>query len=364
MRKFSYLILSLFLFISCQEREEKNKIVQPKNIILMIGDGMGLTQLYSGYIANKGYLNAERCKHIGFSKTYSANNLVTDSGAGGTAIACGKKTNNMFIGMTPDSIPINSILHYAEMNNKATGMVTTCAITHATPASFIAHEPLRYNYEEIAADFLDTDIDFFVGGGLNHFTKRADKRNLVDSLKAKGYEIALNMKQVTDFEGHKLAGLIYEEHPPYFSKGRGEMLLNSTTKALEILNKNENGFFLMIEGSQIDWAGHDNDSDILVEEVLDFDNTIGAVLDFAEKNGETLVIIMADHETGGYVITDGNIEKGDVIGKFVTNHHSAVMVPVLSFGPQAELFMGFMENIDIFTKTYNAFGFDPEALNN
>lgn len=364
MKKFSYLILGLFLFTSCQKKEEGNKIAQPKNIILMIGDGMGVSQLYSGYIANKGFLNAERCKYIGFSKTYSADHLVTDSGAAGTALACGQKTNNKCIGMTADSIPIKSILHYAELNNKATGLVATAAITHATPASFIAHEPMRYNYEEIANDFLDTDIDVFIGGGLKHFNKRKDQRNLVDSLRNKGYEIALNMDEVKAFNGTKLAGLVYDEHPPYFSKGRGDMLRQATIKAIETLEKGGNGFFLMIEGSQIDWAGHDNDSDLLIEEVQDFDKTIGAVLDFAEKNGETLVVIIADHETGGYVITDGCIEKGEVVGEFVTTHHSAVLVPVLSFGPQADKFIGFMENIDIFTKMYNAFGFDSEALKN
>ncbi len=363
MRKINYFILGIFLFVSCQSVEPKNNEIQPKNIILMIGDGMGLSQLYSGYIANKGFLNAERCKHIGLSKTHSANSLITDSGAGGTAIACGYKTNNKFIGMTPDSIPVNSILYYAEINQKATGLVAASAITHATPASFIAHNPVRYNYESIAADFLKTDIDLFIGGGLDHFTKREDEKNLVDSLKAKGYEIALNMDQVNAFTGKKLAGLLYDKHPPYSTEGRGDMLRQSTIKAIETLSKNEDGFFLMVEASQIDWAGHDNVSDTLVQEMIDFDNTIGTVLDFAANNGETLVIITADHETGGYAIIDGNIENGEIEGRFSHDDHTAVVVPVLAFGPQAELFMGFMENIDIFTKMYKAFGFDTEALN-
>ena len=118
-------------------------------------------------------------------------------------------------------------------------MVSACAVTHATPASFIAHNSARYNYEAIAADFLKTDIDLFIGGGLDHFTKREDQRNLVDSLKAKGYQIALNLDDVKAFKGNKLAGLLYPKHPPYFSMGRGDMLHQSTLKAIEILNKNE-----------------------------------------------------------------------------------------------------------------------------
>lgn len=362
MKRLIYLLSIIFLFVNCQAKSPEQKTKDPKNIILLIGDGMGLTQLYSAFVVKKGHLNLERCKYTGFVKTYSADNLITDSGAGGTAIASGYKTNNKCIGMSPDSIPVKSILHYAEMNHKATGLVATSSITHATPASFIAHEPLRYNYEEIADDFLDTDIEVFIGGGLDHFTKRKDQRNIVKELQAKGYDFAANLAEVNAYKGKKLAALIYDGHPPYYADGRGEMLLQSSMKAIETLNKHKNGFFLMIESSQIDWAGHDQDSDKLVQEMLDFDNTIGAVLDFAEKDEETLVIITADHETGGYAITDGDIKNGTISGKFATEHHSAVMVPVMAFGPQAELFMGFMENIDIFTKMYTAFGFDPEAL--
>jgi alkaline phosphatase len=354
----TYLTLFLLLQLSCQPISKKTETRHPKNIILLIGDGMGVTQLYAGHIANKGTLNIERCKHIGFSRTHSANNLITDSGAGGTAIACGIKTNNNLIGMTPDSVPIKSILHYAEMNNKVTGLVATSEITHATPASFIAHSPSRYEYENIAADFLKTDIDVFIGGGLDHFTKKKDNIKLIDQLKAKGYTIAKSMKELANCNQGKLAALVYKKHPPYIASGRGNFLEISSKKAIDLLSQNENGFFLMIEGSQIDWAGHDNDSEKLVQEMLDFDKAVGIALNFAEKNKETLVIITADHETGGYVISGGDINTGKVEGIFSTNHHSAVMVPVITYGPQAENFMGFMENIDIFTKMYDSFGFE------
>ncbi len=278
---------------------KKHKHGQAKNIILMIGDGMGVSQIYAGMTANHGHLNLDQFQNIGFSKTHSANDYITDSGAAATAISTGRKTFDGAIGVDIDTIPATSILEYAEKNNKATGMVATCSMTHATPASFIAHQPSRKNYEEIAADFLKTDIDVFIGGGLRNFNQRKDKRDLTRQLDDKGYQLIFSPDSIKFANGEKIAGLVYQEHGPKYSEGRGDMLSHSAQKALEVLNKDTDGFFLMIEGSQIDWGGHDNDGPYVVNEMLDFDRTIGIVLEFAEKDGNTLVIVTADHETGG-----------------------------------------------------------------
>ncbi len=344
-------IASLFLFACNSEPQQKT----PKNVILMIGDGMGTTQLYAGYVANKGHLSVQRCTNSGFVLTYSLDSVITDSGAAGTAIATGHKTNRKMIGMTPDGKSQKSILKYAEQINKSTGMVVSCAMTHATPASFIANNPLRYNYEEIALDYLKTDIDVFIGGGLKHFKERKDGLNLVDSLRLRNYQMAFSMDEVEKFSSGKIAGLLYEVHPPYYSEGRGDMLKEGSLKAIEILKQNKNGFFMMVEGSQIDWAGHANDNQNILGEMIDFDRTIDAVLDYAEQDGETLVIITADHETGGYAIIDGNLKEGRVGGAFNTLDHSAVMVPIFAYGPGAETFSGIMENTDIFNKIAKAF---------
>lgn len=357
MRKLTYFVLGLFLFVSCHEATQKNGTLKPKNIILLIGDGMGTAQITAAFIKNQGQLNLERCSHSGFLLTYSASHLITDSGAGGTALACGVKTTNQFIGVKPDSTYAKSILEYAEEHHKATALIAASSVTHATPASFIAHTESRYNYEDIAADYLKTDIDIFIGGGLDHFIKRQDSINLVEALLKKDYEVAYSIDQVLKSDATKIAGLLYNGHPPKYSEGRNEMLKLAGMKAIEILNQNENGFFMMIEGSQIDWAGHDEDNDYVIAEMIDFDNTIGAMLDFAEKDGETLVIITADHETGGYAITDGDLKSGVVKGEFISYNHTATMVPIFAFGPGAENFTGMMENTDIFKKMYQLFGF-------
>lgn len=333
-----------------------------KNIILLIGDGTGAAQIYAAYTANRGKLHYNRMPVAGFSITNSSNAYITDSASGATVLAAGVKTYNGAIGVDKDSIRVRTILEQAEEKQLATGLVATCAITHATPASFIAHQPARRMYEEIAADFLDTDIDLFIGGGHDHFNgkKREDKRDLIGELKAKGYTQTNTFEELQTVDTkstYKLAAFLAGEHQPRYPQ-RGEQLAVSTQKALEILSKNDKGFFLMIEGSQIDWGGHADNTTYIVQEAYDFDRAIGQALDFAAKDGETLVIVTADHETGGFSLNGGKIETGEVVGKFTTGGHTGVMVPVFAFGPQAELFGGIQQNYDIYYSMIRALGWE------
>ena len=328
-----------------------------KNIILMIGDGMGTAQIYSGYTANKGKLNLERFPVCGFSVTWCTSHFVTDSGAGGTAIATGYKTYSGAIGVDSGGQPVKTILEWAEEKGKATGLVATCAITHATPASFISHEASRNDYEPIARDFLDTPIDVFVGGGRDHFEKRADSINLSSEFIKRGYRVAYTLEEIKNTRRGPLAGLLAPVHPAKWSEGRGDQLPESVRESLRLLSDDKDGFFLMVEGSQIDWAAHANDAKYLVEEMIDFDKAIGIALDFAQQNGETLVIVTADHETGGLTIPGGNLSTGEVTATFSTKDHSGVMVPVFTYGPHASEFGGIQQNTDLFNKMIIAFGF-------
>ena len=322
------------------------KAKKPKNIIFLIGDGMGVSQVFSGLTANHGQLFLDNFKHVGFSKTQSADDFITDSAAGGTALSAGVKTYNGAIGVDTEKKPVKTILEKAEEKGLATGLVSTSSITHATPASFIAHQENRNMYEEIAADFLKTDIDVFIGGGRDHFTKRKDGRNLVEELKEKGYDYETDMAKIKDIKSGKLAALTADIHNGRVAE-RGDMLPVSTETAINILSNNKKGFFLMVEGSQIDWGGHAGSTIYIVEDMLDFDRTIGKALDFAAKNRETLVVITADHETGGFAIAGGDMNTGMVKGAFTSSGHSAVMVPVFAYGPGAEEFGGIMENTDV-----------------
>jgi alkaline phosphatase len=336
--------------IAQKNHAKSNNKSKPTNIILLIGDGMGLTQLYSGFTMNHGQLNLTKFKSIGFSETYSASDYITDSGAGGTAISTGNKTYNGAIGVNKDSVTATTILEYAEDNGLSTGLVVTSTLTDATPASFIAHQKSRYLMENIAADFLKTDIDVFVGGGLNYFTTRHDNRNLLNELRSKGYQVILSMDSIKNITQGKLAGFTANDNNSTISEGRGDMLPDATKTALNILSNNKKGFFLMVEGSLIDKVAHMGKGDDVAREVIDFDKAIGNALEFAQKNGNTLVIVTADHETGGMTIIDGDYEAGTLTAKFSATNHTGIMVPVFAYGPGAEIFQGIQENTEIFDK--------------
>lgn len=348
-------------FVSENEKKVQTQSTRPKNVILMIGDGMGLTQISAGMYMNGNSLNLEQFPVIGLHKTYSGNNLVTDSAAGATAFSCGVKTYNGAVGVDIDTFAVQTILEESEKNGYATGMVTTSTIVHATPASFLAHQKHREMYEEIAADMIDTDIDFFVGGGKKYFDRRqSDERNLYEELEALDYHVSDYFKEnLVACQIPKSKNFAYftaDNDPLPYSSGRKYLRLASKMAISYLSKQPEGGFFLVIEGAQIDWGGHSNNSDYIVEELIDFDKTIGEVLKFAAQDRETLVIVTADHETGGYSILDGS-KMGKLKTAFTTDYHTADMIPVFAYGPGAQMFGGIYENTAIYKKMRRALGF-------
>lgn len=331
-----------------------------KNIILMVGDGMGITQISAGLYSNSNTLQLERIKTIGLHKSYASDKLITDSAAGATAFACGIKTYNGAIAVDTDTVPVQTILEEAELKGMNTGIIATSTIEHATPASFVAHNELRKNYEEIALDFLTAGCEIYIGGGQKSFDRREmDERVLSDELADLGYTVISHVdKEIHEIDMTNVEKLMYftaDSAPLPVSQGR-DYLKPASELAINHLNKNnKDGFFLMIEGSQIDWGGHANDSDMIISEMLDFDKTVGAVLDFAEKDGNTLVVITADHETGGYAIQKES-EMNNLVTAFTSDQHTADLIPVFAFGPGADDFAGIYENTAIYTKMRNAYG--------
>ena len=282
-------ILVLILIVSGCTVQNINKTQSQKdrvkNIILFIGDGMGTAQVYAGMSVSNNPLSLESFPYTGFSKTYSSDNYVTDSGAGGTAIACGVKTKNGMIGMSPDSAIVPSIIEIAHKNGLATGVLSTSSVTHATPASFVAHNSGRGNYEDIAKDFLNGTVDVIIGGGENHFRKRADSVDMTVLLKKQGYDVVYNINDLKKSNSQKIAGLLAKEHMSKAGEGRTGLLAEMTRKAIETLSKDKDGFFLIVEGSMIDWGAHAKDFDYTVQEVIDLDNAIGVAKNLPIKTG-------------------------------------------------------------------------------
>ena len=372
MKVSKYVLLCLgFILISCKSAESQtqleSKVKTPKNVILLIGDGTGLTQISSAFFFKETPPHYGRFKHIGLIKTSSSREDVTDSAASGTAFASGVKTYNGAIGVADDSTEVATIVEIVSPKNIKTGVISTSSIVHATPASFYAHALSRNFSYKIASDLVDSNIDFFAGGGTRFFQKREGRRDLLSELKAKQFKVdTLQLGSFNDIKSNlKVAYLLAEYDMPPMTEGRGDFLPKATELGIQFLNKSNSNFFLMVEGSQIDWGGHGNDTNYLVTELIDFDDAIGKALDFAEKEGNTLVIVTADHETGGFTLAattkkreDGSefSDYNEVSGTFSTTGHSATLIPVFAYGPGAEEFSGVYENNEIFHKILKVTG--------
>lgn len=344
-------VLCLLVLVKFDKREEK-----VTNIIYMISDGMGVAHISAAQIA-KDYkpLNMERADYVGLCKTNSANSRVTDSAAAGTALATGHKTNNGMIGMTPDSVAHPSIRERAELAGMPTGIVVTYPVTNATPATFVGHVPNRHWEDDIATYYISNEVDVIIGGGSKRFDQRADGRNLLDTLSARGYVVAKELAEIEAVESGKVVVLPTEDSTPSYLHGRGDFLPNATAKALEILSNNAresgSGFFLMVEGSQIDGKAHGHDLEGMLAEIYDFDAAVNVAFDYADEHPGTLVVVTADHETGGLTIVNGNrkfdIHDLEVDFAWTTGGHTGGMVPIFAYGTGAENFSGVLDNTDL-----------------
>ena len=320
-----------------------------KNIIFMIGDGMGLEQLSTAWVVNNRHLNiTDNFPYVGLQWTYSASKLVTDSAAAGTALATGSKTNNGMIATSPDGQPLETLSEYAKSKGKKTGTSVVCRICDATPAVFSTHAPHRDSLYNITAQFVDSKLDFLFGGGLRWWENRPDGRDLTAEVEAKGYTFVKTVEDLNAVQnGPVIALTSYMELPAALDRNGAHQA--SVVKALELLD-NKDGFFLMVEGSCIDDYCHANKVGYVVEEILDFDRTVGAVLEWAAKDGETLVIVTADHSTGAMTLQGGSINEQSIAVNFSNTGHNGVALPVYAWGPRAEEFVGIYENAELSQK--------------
>lgn len=318
----------------------------------------------------EGKLNVEKMPITGYLYTHCADNLITDSAAGATELSTGFKTNKGMIGVLPDSTAVLTLLEYFRDNGKATGMVVTSSITHATPAGFAAHVPYRKQETEIAEQLVDSNIDVLLGGGKQFFlpqedtlSVRKDSRNLIAEAQKKGYQFVDTRDKLLRVKKTRVLGLFQKdglEHKP-----EEPTLAEMTEKALSLLTEDPDGFFLMVEGSQIDWGGHRNDPDYVAEEMLGFDKAIKVALEFARKEGNTLVIVTADHETGGLSITGGKKNGKNLEVRWTSTYHTAMPVPIFAYGPYSDEFSGVHDNTEVPRIIARIMGIDnfPRKLN-
>ncbi|MCP4450720.1 MAG: alkaline phosphatase [Planctomycetes bacterium] len=346
-----------------------------RNVILLVGDGMGPAQVMlarASSVGLQGRLHMETLPVVARVSTHSANNVVTDSAAASTAMACGVKTKNGMVGMTPNGTLYTSILEAAQNEGMLTGLVATSAITHATPASFAGHVKSRSNEATIAEQLIERQVNVMFGGGRHFFipksergSKRKDHKNLIVEAKRNGYKVIKDRSEIWGLKHDRVLGLFQLD--AMTTKAFEPMLDQMTQAAIELLNRPAftiltlpvyRGFFLIVEGSQIDWRCHSNDAQGCIRQTLLFDQAVKAAMDFAVRDQHTLVIVTADHETGGLTLLKGMLNTKRLVPKWATKNHSGIPVPLYAYGPGATDFMGTLDNTEIPRKIARLLGIE------
>lgn len=339
------IFLFLILFASFLTAQDK-----PKNIIILIGDGMGLNHVALEFLkdSDSPYFSFP---FTGLSVTTSADKLITDSAAGATAIATGSKTKNGYVGVDSTGAPLRTLFEAAKDRKKSTGLVILSTLTHATPGAFYAHNKSRNRQAEIALDYVQAQIDIAIGSGSSYFYpanlggRREDNRNLLDELAQGGYSVIKGFDSDAIIKNHNKRTVVFLDTAEVsYAPERGYTLGQLTGAALGKLSLDKDGFVLMVEGSQIDWAAHDKDTVNIYTEMADFTTAVQTALEFAKKDKNTLVIITADHETGGLAINKGRLNDSVYTLAYTSGSHTAGAVPVFAFGPGAKYFTGLYHN--------------------
>lgn len=373
-------LLAVLAVTSCSSAKDDPQV---KNVIYLIGDGMGFGAVTSLLLAEDSVTGFEQAPVIGLNETCSANNYVTDSPAGGTALAAGIRTKNGYCGLDPEGNRLTTILHKAQAMGKKTGIVVNTTLTEATPAAFYAGVTSRGMTYEIAEQFTVSGVDVAIGSGLDHFISRPDSLDLTATLIDNGYDVYLNWSAVLNTASDKFIGILPMADVHRQESGRKEAgaaaghevclaarlasasedagasdlseptvyLQKASAKALDVLSRNsDNGYFLMIESALIDGYGHNNDSEGMIAEMKEFDALLRQLVAYVDQHPETLLVVTADHETGGTWLNYTGYEVGGsspVAMSYSTRGHSGVVVPIFAYGEGAEAFAGVMKNTDI-----------------
>ena len=324
-----------------------------RKVILLIGDGMGLAQVKAALAANHGNLNMAQLRKLGLSRTEALNSDNTDSAAGGSALATGRKTNNRSIATDPAGKPMENLAEKLQNKGWGTAILSTGDLTDATPAVFYAHVSERDSSKAIAQQALNASFDILAGGTPGWF-KGQSAEQYQQAMKQKN--ISYGTKPALDPTAKRQIVFLDADYTKPVKAGRGEVLSQLLNQSLSILDHKHERFFIMAEAAQIDYGGHANDLPYLVGEALDFDKAVGEALRYADKDGHTLVIVTADHETGGLTLLDSDEKNGFIHGSFSSNDHTSVPVPVFIYGPQSDALTGFYQNTEIFHKLLSILG--------
>jgi alkaline phosphatase len=314
--------------------------VPVKQVLLLIGDGNGLAQISSGIVANGGELTLIQLRTIGLVKTQAADDFTTDSAAGATAMATGQKANNRALGLNASGDSVPNLPYFLSQKGFKTGLVTNDELTGATPAAFYAHHPERDAAAVIAGYLSTSALNLVIGGGGRHFNK--------EKLSQAGFTLVSDLQELAAVKESRVAHFASQGGMPAMEAGRGNFLSQAFLQASSYLGKGKSPFFLMLEAAKIDSGGHSNSPSTIVTELLDFDRALAEAIRYADTHPGTLVLVTADHETGGVSIPQGDLERREVELAFHSDDHTGILVPLFAYGARSSVFAGVYDNTEIF----------------
>jgi len=339
--------------------------VRPRNVILFIGDGMGMGHVSaaSALLSGPGStLAMADTPFVGLMRTWASNNLVTDSAAAATAMATGHKTRKKSLGVLEDGRPVRNLFEAARARGLATGVITTAGLAGATPAGFMVHVASRDDYAAILEQMLDSGSEILIGGDwagkpkarLNYpYMKMIGNSEALGA--AQGYTVVHDAAALEDADGPVLA--LFPARPGSRTD-YGPPLAISTRRALKILSDEGRRFLLMVESEITDESAHDNDIAAVMDGMRELDEAVALALTEFAANNDTLILVTADHETGGLGLDDGRYERGRAIVRWATDYHTSTWVPVFAFGPGAEVFTGVLDNTELAQRISSALGLE------
>ncbi len=327
-----------------------------KNVIVIVGDGMGPAHIAAAETANRGALSMLGIDNMGFMRNPSLDSHITDSAAAATAMFTGEKTANNMLSTGPDSLPVPNTAEMFAARGIRTGVVSTGDVTDATSAANWAHSPDRNDAEFIAGQLSVSGLSLLAGPGREAFDKRADGRDVLREMRERGYAVTFSADSIA-LSGDRVVCLDDVKFSGYLDPSRADILAPVMRDAIRQLNGPE-GFFLVFESARIDYASHIGDLRRAVVETIALDAAVAEALRFADADGATLVIVTGDHETGGLALTAGDRSRGYVAGQFSSDDHTAAFVPVFAYGVGAHLFRGFYENTDLLKKIVSLYELD------
>lgn len=368
---------------SASEHKGTKATATPKNIVLISADGMGVCQWQAAMVAAHGKLNLGRMQSAGLLTTNPADVFCGDAPSHSTALATGVNSHKGAVSVDMDNKPVKTITELLKEQGLAVGIVSANTLVEGSIVPFIGHAQNRMATEALTASLVDTGVDVFIGAGSDYFIKspqmggfgpgggqggpggampmgeRGDKRNLIKELESKGYQVLHSIDEIRNVKSGKLAGFTGASMNPNIQQGRGDMFPVSVETALNVLQSASKGFFLMVGDMYVDRASHNSKIDLLCDEAMDLDRAIGKALDFAERDGQTLVLVVGSPEASGMSLVGGNMAEGTVEAKWSMPgmaNHSGTQVPMFAYGPGADQFMGVLENTEVFAAMKRIFG--------